>query len=303
MVKINNTEVGQVGFGLMGMSPLPFPPPPIPPLSNHPLRPNLARLPPSESQSFSAMKTALTHNSTFWNGGELYGTPSSNSLQLLTSYFTAHPSDASKVVLSIKGGCIPGTMAQPDGSAANIRRSIDECLRVLDGKKSLDLFEAARLDPNVPVEETVGAIVEYIREGKVGGLSLSEVNAATIRKTGQFRKFEDIPEDSMLRHMPRFQPDVFDDNIKLLHEVEKIAEKKNATPGQVALGWVIAHSGKNGLGEIIPIPGATTEERVKENTAPAKLTDEDMKVISDILKKFPVQGHRYPAALQGHLEQ
>lgn len=73
-------------------------------------------------------------------------------------------------------------MAQPDGSAANIRRSIDECLRVLDGKKSLDLFEAARLDPNVPVEETVGAIVEYIREGKVGGLSLSEVNAATIRK-------------------------------------------------------------------------------------------------------------------------
>lgn len=107
----------------------------------------------------------------------------------------------------------------------------------------------------------------------------------------------------MLRHMPRFQPDVFDDNIKLLHEVEKIAEKKNATPGQVALGWVIAHSGKNGLGEIIPIPGATTEERVKENTAPAELNDEDMKAISDILKKFPVQGHRYPAALQGHLEQ
>lgn len=183
MVKINNTEVGQVGFGLMGMSPLPFPPPPpsLPYLTT-PSGLTWRASPPSESQSFSAMKTALTHNSTFWNGGELYGTPSSNSLQLLASYFTAHPSDASKVVLSIKGGCIPGTMAQPDGSAANIRRSIDECLRVLDGKKSLDLFEAARLDPNVPVEETVGAIVEYIREGKVGGLSLSEVNAATIRK-------------------------------------------------------------------------------------------------------------------------
>lgn len=107
----------------------------------------------------------------------------------------------------------------------------------------------------------------------------------------------------MLRHMPRFQPDVFDENIKLLHEVEKMAKQKNATPGQVALGWVIAHSGKNGLGEIIPIPGATTEERVKENSAPVKLNDEDMKVISEILEKFPVQGHRYPEALRKHLEQ
>lgn len=107
----------------------------------------------------------------------------------------------------------------------------------------------------------------------------------------------------MLRHMPRFQPDVFDENIKLLREVEKIAKAKNATPGQVAIGWVIAHSGRNGLGEILPIPGATTEERVKENTAPVKLNDEDLAAISDILKKFPVQGHRYPETMRGHLEQ
>jgi pyridoxine 4-dehydrogenase len=99
----------------------------------------------------------------------------------------------------------------------------------------------------------------------------------------------------MLRHMPRFQPDVFDENIKLLREVEKIAKQKNASPGQVALGWVI--------GDILPIPGATTESRVKENTAPVKLSEEDLTVISDILKKFPVQGHRYPEFLQGVLEQ
>lgn len=106
----------------------------------------------------------------------------------------------------------------------------------------------------------------------------------------------------MLKMMPRFQPDVFDENIKLLREVEKIAKQKNASPSQVALGWVIAHNGKDGLGEILPIPGATRESRVKENAAPAKLSDEDMKVISDILKKFPIQGHRYPAQVRGHLE-
>lgn len=134
-------------------------------------------------------------------------------------------------------------------------------------------------------------------------LIIPKMITANVFQTGQFQKYEDIPKDSMLQHMPRFQPDVFDDNIKLLREVEKIAKQKNATPGQVALGWIIAHSGKNGLAEIIPIPGATTESRVKENTAPLKLTDEDVSVIQNILDKFPVQGHRYPEAAQGVLEQ
>jgi len=103
--------------------------------------------------------------------------------------------------------------------------------------------------------------------------------------------------------MPRFQPDVFGENIKLLHEVEHVAKQKGCTPGQIALGWVIAHSGKNGLGDILPIPGATTEERVKENCAPAELNDDDMALIEEILKKFPVQGHRYPEGGRAHLEQ
>jgi aryl-alcohol dehydrogenase-like predicted oxidoreductase len=128
------------------------------------------------------MRAAVANGSIAFNGGEIYGTPERNSLQLLSEYFTKYPEDADKVVLSIKGGCIPGTMAEPDGSRKNVSRSIDECLKVLDSKKSLDLFEVARLDPKVPVEETVSTIAEYIKAGKVGGLSLSEVNANTIRK-------------------------------------------------------------------------------------------------------------------------
>lgn len=128
------------------------------------------------------MRAALANGSIAWNGGELYGTPERNSLQLLSEYFTEYPADAEKVVLSIKGATVPGTMAKTDGSRKNVQRSIDECLKVLNGKKSLDLFEAARLDPKVPVEETIGAIAEYVKAGKIGGLSLSEVNANTIRK-------------------------------------------------------------------------------------------------------------------------
>jgi aryl-alcohol dehydrogenase-like predicted oxidoreductase len=128
------------------------------------------------------MRAAVANGSLAFNGGEIYGTAERNSLHLLSEYFTKYPEDADKVVLSIKGGCIPGTHAEPDGSRKNVSRSIDECLKVLDGKKFLDLFEVARLDPKVSVEETINTIVEYIKAGKVGGLSLSEVNANTIRK-------------------------------------------------------------------------------------------------------------------------
>jgi pyridoxine 4-dehydrogenase len=127
------------------------------------------------------MRTALSLNANNWNGGELYGSPERNSLHLLNEYFTKYPGDAEKVVLSIKGGLVPGSFT-PDGSKKGIQRTIDECLKVLDGKKSLDLFECARVDPKTPIEETVGYIAEYVKAGKLGGISLSEVNAATIRK-------------------------------------------------------------------------------------------------------------------------
>jgi pyridoxine 4-dehydrogenase len=116
-------------------------------------------------------------------------------------------------------------------------------------------------------------------------------------KTGQFKSFDDLPHDHT-RHMPRFQPDVFDENLKLVHEVKKIADQKGVTPAQIALGWVLAHSRRNGLGEIIPIPGATTSERIKENMQPAELNEDDMAALGDILKRFTVKGDRYggPAA-------
>lgn len=133
------------------------------------------------------MKAALNSGANLWNGGELYGKPHANSLQLLNRYFTKYPEDADKVVISIKGSVSPTKMG-PDNSEKNIRRSIDECLRVLDGKKFLDLFEPARQDPNVPLEETMNAMAKYIEAGKLGGMSLSEVTEDQIRTASQFHK-------------------------------------------------------------------------------------------------------------------
>lgn len=93
---------------------------------------------------------------------------------------------------------------------------------------------------------------------------------------------------------PRLVGENFWTNRKLVEQVEKIAEEKGVTVSQVALGWILAVQGKNGLPRIIPIPGSTTEERIQENTTPASLTEEDVAAIDGILKSFTAAGMRYP---------
>jgi pyridoxine 4-dehydrogenase len=257
------------------------------------------------------MRASLTTGANFWNGGDFYGTPERNSLHLLNEYFTKYPEDAERVVLSIKGGLIPGEMRM-NCSPENVRRSVDECIRLLDGRKSLDIFECARVDPNIPIEETIRSLAELVNEGKIKGIGLGETSAETIRRahkvhpiaavevelslwatdilrngitttcaelgipivaysplakgalTGLIKNSADIPEGDHRKHLPKFQDDVMAANLRVTHEVEKLAEKKGVTKAQVAIGWVKALSGSNGMPIIIPIPGATTEERVLE---------------------------------------
>lgn len=318
------SHVGTTGFGLMGLT----------------WRPN----PAPQSQCFDAMKTALEHGANFWNGGELYGTPERNSLHLLREYFEKHPGDANKVVISIKGGLEKGGM-KPDGRPENVRRSIDECLTQLAGTKKLDLFESARVDPETPIEVTIRTANEYVKAGTLGGISLSECSADTIRRaakvakisaveveyslwateiqdngvlatcgelgipiiaysplgrgflTGQIKKRDDLPEDDMRRHLPRFSEENFPKNVELIHQLEKLAERKGCTPGQVGIAWVKAQSERNGNPVIIPIPGATTTERVKENLVNVDLSENDLKEVDSILASVEIHGERYHAAV------
>jgi pyridoxine 4-dehydrogenase len=127
------------------------------------------------------MKAALSRGSNLWNGAEFYGPPTANSLQLLHHYFTVYPGDKDKVIITMKGAFSfspPG----PETNPAGIQKSIDNCLKILDEKVFLDVFLPARIDPEVPIEETVGAIVEYIDAGKIGGYGLSECSAQSIRR-------------------------------------------------------------------------------------------------------------------------
>ena len=132
------------------------------------------------------MRSALSSGCNFWNGGEFYGTPESNSLTLLHDYFARYPEDADKVVLNIKGAMGPGM--KPDGSPEYVRKSVENCLRMLGKRGKIDMFECARRDPTVPLEKTLKALAELVDEGKIGGVALSEVNANTIRESAKITK-------------------------------------------------------------------------------------------------------------------
>ena len=119
--------------------------------------------------------------------------------------------------------------------------------------------------------------------------------------SGQIKSFDDIPEKDMRRRLPRFQPPNFENNMKLVKEVETLAQKKNCTSAQLALAWVVSLSKKKGMPTIIPIPGATTADRVIENgkASDVELSDEEMVEIDQILATCEVTGDRYhPAGMK-----
>jgi pyridoxine 4-dehydrogenase len=112
--------------------------------------------------------------------------------------------------------------------------------------------------------------------------------------TGQFNSLDDLAKEDPRRLVPRFQPDVFDLNLKLVKEVEAVAKKTGHTMPQVALAWVTSQTKKKGI-PVIPIPGCTTVARVEENLTSVTLDEADLVEISKVLARIPVQGGRYPA--------
>ena len=131
------------------------------------------------------MKASLAAGCNLWNVGDFYGTPTYHSLHLLNKYFTKYPEDADKVVLSVKSGLKNWS---PDGSAENLKASIEYCMGILDGKKSIDIYEMARVDKNTPIEVTMKALEEHVNLGHIKGIALSEASEATIRAAAKVTK-------------------------------------------------------------------------------------------------------------------
>ena len=300
--------------------------------------------PTPDETAFDVMKTALECGANVWNGADFYGTPDANSLHLLNRYFTKFPEDAIKVVLCLKSGVSMsgGGSFNIDCSAQGMRKSVDNANKILDGKKFIDIFGPARVDPNVPIESTIGALGELMKEGKIGGIQLSEVKADTIRRasnihkiemveaevslwatdifsngvaetcaelgivvlghtplgggmlTGNIQRVDDMAASNHHKHFPRFEAENFQKNLQLVEKLKKLAAKKGCSTAQLALSWIKSHNGKPGMPWILPIAGARSGARIRENCDTVDLSQAELMEINSILERFPVAGARYP---------
>ncbi|KAI5122055.1 hypothetical protein M0805_006039 [Coniferiporia weirii] len=159
-------NIGKVGHGLMMMT---WTPSPV-----------------SDEQAFESIKASLDSvpagcKMTI-NSGEFYGVnPKEANLELVSRFFEKYPDYTDKAFLSVKGG-INLQLFKPDGSPEGLKRSVDNILAKLRGKKKLDLFECARVDHEVPLEETIKTLSGFVAEGKFDYIGVSECKAETLRR-------------------------------------------------------------------------------------------------------------------------
>jgi aryl-alcohol dehydrogenase-like predicted oxidoreductase len=152
-------QVSAIGLGCMGMSEF--------------------YGPSDEAQSIATLHRAVEIGVTFWDTADMYGRGHNEEL-----VGRALQGRRDRVVLATKFGMVrgaDGSFLGADGSPDYVRRACDASLRRL-GVDHIDLYYQHRVDPKVPIEETVGAMAELVRAGKVRHLGLSEAAPGTLRR-------------------------------------------------------------------------------------------------------------------------
>ena len=131
-------------------------------------------------------------------------------------------------------------------------------------------------------------IIPLLRELGIGLVPFAPLGRGFL--TGAVKRAEEYPEGDFRRNDPRYQGENFDANVKAASAVREIATRKRATPGQIALAWLL-HQGP----DIVPIPGTKRRRYLEENVGAAAVTlnADDMRLLDATLSPEKVAGPRY----------
>lgn len=311
-------EVSAVGLGCMGMS--------------HAYGPA-----PDKKEMTELLSEAVDKGYTFFDTAEVYGTPENphDNEELLGEALKPY---RNRIVLASKCGIRfdeDSTEVNkpliPDGRPETIKKSVEGSLKRLQ-TDHLDLYYIHRIDRNVPIEETAGAMKELIGAGKITHWGISEADEATLRKAHavcpvtavqnrysmMYRDYEALfpvleelqigfvafsplangflsakyNKDSRFDAgtdyrgvMPQFSPEGMDKNKEMIGYLTETADRKNATPAQISLAWMLAKKPW-----IVPIPGTRKYGRLVENAqaADVELTEQEVQDLDRMLDTVPM---------------
>jgi len=301
--------------------------------------------PPPPEQAESLLLRALDLGVTMFDTAALYGFGANESL--VGRVLKPH---RSRITLASKGGMAGvsfdnGVKRVIDGSPAAIRRNCEDSLKRLD-TDVIDLYYLHRWDQRVPIEDSVGAMAELVREGKVRALGLSEVSAATLRcahavfpivavqseyslwsrnveigvlqackdigaalvafsptarafLTGTLRDVATLDAKDIRRGMPRFYPEHYAANLKLLDGYACIAMDAGCSMAQLSLAWVLSR------GEhVVALPGTTSTAHLEENLGADSvvLAPATLQRLDALINRYTVSGARYNPATQAEVD-
>jgi aryl-alcohol dehydrogenase-like predicted oxidoreductase len=288
---------------------------------------------PDDKESVATMERALELGINFWDTADIYANGKNE--ELVSKVLVPN---RSKIIIATKFGFVPNEGAKltgVNGSPEYIKVAVERSLKRLN-IEVIDLYYAHRIDPDTPVEETVSAMAELVKEGKVRFLGLSEASPKSIRRAmavhpiaalqSEYSLLTREPEKEIIplckelgitfvpfsplsrglmtntiqtgqlaandfrKSLPRYQDKYAENNSMLAQEFADLAAKKECTPAQLALAFVLAAGD-----HIVPIPGTKRRKYLEENAAfvNVTITDEDHGAIETLLQKYPDTGARY----------
>jgi pyridoxine 4-dehydrogenase len=234
---------------------------------------------PSREAATSLVRRAVELGVQFIDTADIYG--NGDSEEMIAEALYPYPGD---VLIATKGGFVPGRIEPgqrslpPDGRPERLKRVCEESLKRLR-LECIELYQLHTPDPDVPFEESVGALVELRNAGKILHIGLSNVGRRHISQALELtpvvsvqnrynardrssEKVLELCEESGIVFLPWGPISVGDDTA-----AAEVAAELGATRSQVELAWLLRRSPK-----MLPIPGTSSPAHLEENVAATRVS-------------------------------
>jgi aryl-alcohol dehydrogenase-like predicted oxidoreductase len=256
-------EVSRLGFGAMGL-----------------VGPDVYGAPADPTNSLAVLRRAVELGIDLIDTAEAYG-PEINERQIAEALAPYPPGLVIATKCGIDRRARDWSQTRAKGSPAEIRASCEGSLRRLRVER-IDLYQLHRVDPAVPIEDSVGALADLQREGKIRHIGLSEISVEQLERARKIAAIAtvqnrynvaDREHEAVLNHCEAnaigfipWYPLGSGNLCATGGPLEPVARRLGLTPSQVAIAWLLARSRV-----MLPIPGTSRISHLEQNAAAARV--------------------------------